>query len=148
MTLEGLTFVKQQGEHGLTSPQVVYLGGKRFLFVGGMFASNFINIFRYDGEIAIPSGLIMQWGGLPVPDRPQVAAGPADEGPFDLAGLGRRRRLLKRSNTRRIARGSTRARSGSTRSGNIWMAYGFFRYDFQGLDDKGNPTYRADKVTR
>ena len=59
----GLTYVKQQGEHGLTSPQVVYLQGKRFLFVGGMFASNFINIFRYDGEIAVPSGAIMQWGG-------------------------------------------------------------------------------------
>jgi len=56
----GLTFVKQNGEHGLTSPQVVYLRGQRFLFVGGMFASNFINIFRYDGEMAIPSGLILQ----------------------------------------------------------------------------------------
>jgi hypothetical protein len=31
--------------------------------------------------------------------------------------------------------------------GNIWMAYGFFRYDFQGLDQKGNPIYRADKIT-
>ena len=40
----GLTFVKQQGEHGLTSPQVVTVDGKRFLFVGGMFASHFINI--------------------------------------------------------------------------------------------------------
>ena len=40
----GLTFVKQNGEHGLTSPQVVYIKGRRFLFVGGMFASNFINI--------------------------------------------------------------------------------------------------------
>lgn len=63
----GLTFVKQQGEHGITSPQIVYLDGRRFLFTGGMFASNFINIFRYDhdgrGEMAIPSGLIMQWGG-------------------------------------------------------------------------------------
>ena len=41
----GLTFVKQNGEHGLTSPQIVYLNGRRFMFVGGMFASNFINIF-------------------------------------------------------------------------------------------------------
>jgi hypothetical protein len=57
-----LTFVKQNGEHGLTSPQVVYLNGRRFMFVGGMFASNFINIFRYDDEMAIPSGLILQWG--------------------------------------------------------------------------------------
>ena len=31
--------------------------------------------------------------------------------------------------------------------GNIWMAYGFFRYDFQGLDGKGNPIYSADKIT-
>lgn len=57
----GLTFVKQNGEHGLTSPQVVYLDGQRFLFVGGMFASNFINIFRHEGERAVPSGLILQW---------------------------------------------------------------------------------------
>ncbi len=27
------------------------------------------------------------------------------------------------------------------------MAYGFFRYDFQGLDGKGNPIYSADKIT-
>jgi hypothetical protein len=33
----GLTFVKQQGEHGLTSPQIVYLNGRRFMFVGGMY---------------------------------------------------------------------------------------------------------------
>jgi hypothetical protein len=32
------------------------------LFVVGMFASNFINIFRFDGEIAVSSGLILQWG--------------------------------------------------------------------------------------
>ena len=32
------------------------------MYVGGMFASNFINIFRYDGEMAVPSGVIMQWG--------------------------------------------------------------------------------------
>ncbi|MFI5378758.1 MAG: hypothetical protein ACHRHE_05650 [Tepidisphaerales bacterium] len=33
------------------------------------------------------------------------------------------------------------------KKGNIWMAYGFFRYDFQGCDPKGNPIYSADKVT-
>ena len=33
------------------------------------------------------------------------------------------------------------------KKGNIWMAYGFFRYDFQGLDAKGNPIYAADKIT-
>jgi hypothetical protein len=27
------------------------------------------------------------------------------------------------------------------------VARGFFRYDFQGLDAKGNPIYRADKIT-
>ena len=27
------------------------------------------------------------------------------------------------------------------------MAYGFFRYDVQGLDKKGNPIYKADKIT-
>jgi len=33
------------------------------------------------------------------------------------------------------------------KKGNIWMAYGFFRYDFQGLDAQGNPIYRGDKIT-
>src|ERR1035437_4486398 len=61
-TRRGLTFVKQNGEHGLTSPQVVYLKGRRFLFVGGMFVSNFINIFRNADERAVPCGLILQWG--------------------------------------------------------------------------------------
>jgi hypothetical protein len=33
------------------------------------------------------------------------------------------------------------------KKGDIWMAYGFFRYDFQGLDAKGNPICRGDKIT-
>lgn len=33
------------------------------------------------------------------------------------------------------------------KKGNIWMAYGFIRYDFQGLDANGNPIYAADKIT-
>jgi hypothetical protein len=141
----GLMFVKQQGEHGLTSPQVVYLDGKRFLFVGGMFASNFIDVFRYDGEIAVPSGLIMQWGG-PIyrtelkwpPHRP--------EGPFiwrDLDGDGNYSSGEYAPNTPRVKPGPFWV----DRKGNIWMAYGFFRYDFQGLDERGNPIYRADRIT-
>jgi len=27
------------------------------------------------------------------------------------------------------------------------MVYGFFRYDFQGLDAQGNPIYRGDRIT-
>ena len=141
----GLMFVKQQGEHGLTSPQIVYLDGRRFMFVGGMFASNFINIFRYDGEIAVPSGLIMQWGG-PIyrtalqwpPHRP--------DGPFiwrDLNGDGDYQSAEFAPNTDRVKPGPFWV----DKKGNIWMAYGFFRYDFQGLDDRGNPIYRADKTT-
>ena len=140
----GLTFVKQQGEHGLTSPQIVYLKGKRFMFVGGMFASNFINIFRFDGEIAVPSGLIMQWGN-PLyrtnlswpPNRPK--------GSFiwrDRNGDGDYQRNEFEKNTDRVEPGPFWV----DKKGNIWMAYGFFRYDFQGLDDKGNPIYSADKV--
>lgn len=141
----GLTFVKQQGEHGITSPQVVYIEGKRFLFAGGMFASNFINIFRFEGEIAIPSALVMQWSG-PLfntdlkwpPFRP--------EGPFiwrDLNGDGDYQ-------TEEFAPNSPRVHPGPfwvDQKGNIWMAYGLFRYDFQGLDARGNPIYQADKIT-
>lgn len=141
----GLTFVKQQGEHGLTSPQVVYLEGKRFLFVGGMFASNFINIFRYDGEIAIPSGLIMQWdGGLYRTDLRWPPHRPA--GPFiwrDASGDGDYQADEYGPNADRVRPGPFWVDN----HGNIWMAYGFFRYDFQGLDDRGNPIYRPDRIT-
>ena len=141
----GLTFVKQNGEHGLTSPQVVYLNGRRFLFVGGMFASNFINIFRYDDEIAVPSGLILQWGNdlyrteqkWP-PNKPKSASIWRD-----LNGDGEYQAEEFKPNTERVRPGPFWV----DKNGNIWMAYGFFRYDFQGLDPKGNPIYTADKVT-
>ncbi len=141
----GLTFVKQSGEHGLTSPQVVYLEGRRFLFVGGMFASNFINIFRYDGEVAIPSGLILQWGNNLYrseqkwpPNKPPGASIWRDtngDGDYQTGEFA--------PNTDRVKPGPFWV----DQKGNIWMAYGFFRYDFQGLDPKGNPIYQADKVT-
>jgi hypothetical protein len=141
----GLTFVKQQGEHGLTSPQIVYLQGKRFMFVGGMFASNFINIFRYDGEIAVPSGLIMQWGNAIY--RTNLSWPPGKpRGAFiwrDRNGDGDYQPDEFQPNTDRVKPGPFWV----DKKGNIWMAYGFFRYDFQGLDERGNPIYAADKIT-
>lgn len=141
----GLTFVKQQGEHGLTSPQIVYLNGRRFMFVGGMFASNFINIFRYEGEMAVPSGLIMQWShGIYRTSQSWPPNKP--EGTFiwrDINGDGDYQPDEFVPNTDRVKPGPFWV----DKLGNIWMAYGFFRYDFQGLDQKGNPIYRADKVT-
>lgn len=141
----GLTFVKQQGEHGLTSPQIVYLNGRRFMFVGGMFASNFINIFRYHGEIAVPSGLILQWGNNLFntdlkwpPHKP-----PGTSIWRDANGDGDYQADEFAPNTPRVRPGPFWV----DRKGNIWMAYGFFRYDFQGLDSRGNPIYRADKIT-
>ena len=141
----GLTYVKQQGEHGLTSPQIVYLNGKRFMFVGGMFASNFINIFRYDGEMAIPSGALMQWGsGI---YRTDLKWPPnRREGTFiwrDLNGDGDYQAQEFNPNADRVKPGPFWV----DKKGDIWMAYGFFRYDFQGLDQRGNPIYRADKIT-
>lgn len=141
----GLTFVKQQGEHGLTSPQIVYIQGRRYLFVGGMFASNFINIFRYDSEQAIPSGVIMQWGNaIYRTDRSWPPNKP--KGAFiwrDTNGDGDYQADEYAPNTERVKPGPFWV----DKKGDIWMAYGFFRYDFQGLDAKGNPIYRADKVT-
>lgn len=141
----GLTFVKQNGEHGLTSPQVVYLQGRRFLFAGGMFASNFINIFRYDDEMAIPSGLILQWGNdLYRTEQRWPPHKPAGTSIWrDLNGDGDYQADEFMPNTDRVKPGPFWV----DRMGNIWMAYGFFRYDFQGLDPKGNPIYRADKIT-
>ncbi len=141
----GLTFVKQQGEHGLTSPQVVYLNGKRFLFVGGMFASNFINVFRYDGEMAIPSAAIMQWKNQIYRTEQKWPPGRPD-GTFiwrDLNGDGEYQANEYAPNTGRVQPGPFWV----DKKGNIWMAYGFFRYDFQGLDSRGNPIYSADKIT-
>ena len=141
----GLTFVRRQGEHGLTSPQIVYLQGKRFMFVGGMFASNFINIFRYDGEMAVPSGLVMQWGG-PI-YRTELKWPPhKPSGTFiwrDRNGDGDYQPDEYEPNTDRVKPGPFWV----DKKGNIWMAYGFFRYDFQGLDEHGNPIYRGDKIT-
>ena len=142
----GLMHVKQQGEHGLTSPQVVYLQGRRFMFVGGMFASNFINIFRFDGEIAVPSGLILQWGNdLYNTDLRWPPHKPAGKASIwrDVDGDGDYQAAEFAPNTGRVHPGPFWV----DKKGNIWMAYGFFRYDFQGLDAKGNPIYAADKIT-
>jgi hypothetical protein len=142
----GLTFVKQNGEHGLTSPQVVYIQGRRFLFVGGMFASNFINIFRYEDEIAIPSGLILQWGkNLYRTEQKWPPNKPAGGASIwrDANGDGDYQAEEFLPNTPRVHPGPFWVDA----KGNLWMAYGFFRYDCQGLDDKGNPIYSADRIT-
>ena len=141
----GLMHVKQQGEHGLTSPQIVYLNGQRFLFVGGMFASNFINIFRFDGEVAIPSGLILQWGNnLYNTDLQWPPHKPAGASIWrDADGDGDYQAAEFAPNTDRVKPGPFWV----DKKGNLWMAYGFFRYDFQGLDAQGNPIYAADKIT-
>jgi hypothetical protein len=141
----GLMHVKQQGEHGLTSPQIVYLDGRRFLFVGGMFASNFIDIFRFEGGVAVPSGLILQWGNnlfnTDLRWPPNKPAGPAIW--RDANGDGDYQADEFAANTDRVQPGPFWV----DKKGNIWMAYGFFRYDFQGLDSKGNPVYSAEKTT-
>jgi len=141
----GLMHVKQQGEHGLTSPQVVYIQGRRFLFVGGMFASNFINIFRFEDGIAVPSGLVLQWGNNLYntdlqwpPNKPPGTSIWRDEN-----GDGDYQATEFAANTPRVHPGPFWV----DRKGNLWMAYGFFRYDCQGLDAKGNPIYSADHVT-
>jgi len=141
----GLMHVKQQGEHGLTSPQIVYLQRKRFLFAGGMFASNFISIFRFEGEVAVPAGLIQQWSNnlfnTDLKWPPHKPAGTSiwrdtnGDGDYQADEFG--------LNSERVKPGPFCV----DQKGNIWMAYGFFRYDFQGLDAKGNPIYDAGKIT-
>jgi hypothetical protein len=141
----GLMHVKQQGEHGLTSPQIVYINGRRFLFVGGMFASNFINIFRFDDEMAVPSGLIMQWGNA-IYRTDQIWPPNKPKGTFiwrDIDGDGDYQTNEFAPNAEQVHPGPFWV----DKKGNIWMAYGFFRYDCLGLDAKGNPIYQADKIT-
>jgi len=110
-----------------------------------MFASNFINIFRYDGEIAIPSGIILQWGNdLYRTEQKWPPNKPKGTSIWrDLNGDGDYQAEEFAPNTDRVKPGPFWV----DKKGNIWMAYGFFRYDFQGLDEKGNPIYRADKTT-
>ncbi len=141
----GLTHVKQNGEHGLTSPQIVYLNGRRFLFVGGMFASNFINIFRFDDEVAIPAGLILQWGNdLYRTEQKWPPHKPREASIWrDVNGDGDYQAGEFFPNASCVQPGPFWV----DRKGNIWMAYGFFRYEFQGLDPRGNPIYQADKIT-
>jgi hypothetical protein len=123
---------------------MVILGGRRFLFVGGMFASNFINIFRYEGEIAIPSGLILQWeNGIYRTDRSWPPNKPKGTSIWrDLDGDGGYQANEFTPNTARVRPGPFWV----DRKGDIWLAYGNIRYEFQGLDPVGNPIYRADKV--
>ncbi|MFN4243917.1 MAG: hypothetical protein ACK4PI_11865 [Tepidisphaerales bacterium] len=145
----GLLFVKEQGEHGLTSPQVVYLQGKRFMFVGGMFASNFINIFRFEdgpGTIMVPSGLIMQWTG-PLYRTERKWPPHRPPGTFiwrDRNGNGDYDPDEYEPNTELTRPGPFWVDS----AGDIWMAYGFYRYHFQGLDEHGNPIYSGNAITK
>jgi hypothetical protein len=134
----GLTFVNQNGEHGLTSPQVVYLKDRRFLFVGGMFASNFINIFRYDYEIAVPSGLILQWGNdLYRTEQKWPPNKPRGQASIwrDLNGDGDYQADEFAPNTDRVRPGPFWV----DQKGNFWMAYGFFRYLFPRNRRAGQP---------
>jgi hypothetical protein len=111
-----------------------------------MFASNFINIFRYDGEIAVPSGLILQWGNnLYRTEQKWPPNKPPGKASIwrDLNGDGDYEADEFAPNTDRIHPGPFWV----DKKGNIWMAYGFFRYDFQGLDTQGNPVYSGDKIT-
>lgn len=141
----GLIYIKQQGEHGLTSPQIVYLQGKRFMFVGGMFASNFINIYRFEGRIAVPSGLIQQ--------RPEMYYRTDEIWPLnrpvnqtfiwrDVNGDGQYQREEYLHNTSIVKPGPFYV----DKQGDIWMGNGLYKYEFQGLDTYGNPIYDAENV--
>ena len=109
-----------------------------------MFASNFINIFRFDGEIAIPSGLILQWGNdLYNTDLKWPPHKPKGTSILrDLNGNGDYEANEFATNTERVKPGPFCV----NKQGNIWMAYGFFRYGVQGLDARGNPIYSANKI--
>lgn len=140
----GLMFVKQAGEHGLTSPQIAWIGGKKFMFVGGMYASNFINIFRFEGEVAIPAGVIMQWTGQ-IYRSEQVWPPHRPKETFiwrDVNGDGDYQKEEYFPNTDKVKPGPFWVDA----RGDIWMACGFFKYECEGLDGKGNPIYSADKI--
>ncbi len=95
--------------------------------------------------MAIPSGLILQWGNnLYNTDLKWPPNKPAGTSIWrDTDGDGDYQAEEFAPNTDRVRPGPFWV----DKKGNIWMAYGFFRYDFQGLDPKGNPIYSADKIT-
>jgi hypothetical protein len=141
----GIMAVKAQFEHGMCTPLVVYLEGKRFLYVTGM-TCNFINIYRFDGRIAVPSGIIMQLDGhlfnsnVKWPDNEPT-------GNYiwrDVNGDGQYQANEYFDNIQKDLRGPVWI----DKQGNVWLANGLYRYEFQGLDSAGNPIYTVDKCTQ
>ncbi len=95
--------------------------------------------------MAVPSGLILQWASpLYRTEQKWPPCKPADTSIWrDLNGDGDYQADEFAPNTPRVHPGPFWV----DKQGNILMAYGFFRYDCQGLDPKGNPIYSADKIT-
>jgi hypothetical protein len=115
------------------------------MYVMGM-TCNFINIYRFEGRIAVPSGIIMQLDG-------HIAASNVKwpeyepEGNYiwrDLNGDGHHQANEFFDNLQRDSRGPVWI----DRNGDVWLASGLYRYEYQGLDSIGNPIYSVDKCTQ
>ncbi len=136
-------------EHGICTPMITYIEGQRFIYTIGQ-PGNYINIFRFDGEIAIPSGLIMMYPG-PInfgSSTPWPNENPPDwpgSGRFiwrDVNGDGHYQADEYFANLPDDLRGACWV----DERGDIWLARGFKRYECLGLDPVGNPIYDVNHV--
>jgi len=136
-------------QHGVTSPWISYINGKKFMYLSGMF-NGFLAIYRFDGEIAVPSAFIAPSKVGRVNGKEQWAPNQPRKGRWlwrDLNGDGD-----QQDNEFYGADGKNdRAINGwdVDSKGNIWIAYAYGKiekYECQGLDKIGNPIYTRENV--
>jgi DNA-binding beta-propeller fold protein YncE len=136
-----------EGHHGLCGALLRHIGGHRFLVVRGMF-EHFLAIYRYDGEIAVPSAAFSR---NHYKDGAWAPPGQPEKGTWlwrDASGDGQMQTdgYLDNDGT---APGEYWARWMDER-GDVWEGQQsgkepIRRYTCQGLDPKGNPVYSKAK---
>ena len=125
----------------LTSPFLRRIGGKRFLFLTDQFASR-LAIYRFDGEIAVPSALFARKPADWPQNQPQ-------QGSWlwrDLNGDG----SIQTREYERLGNADSAWGWEVDSSGDIWQiseAGSIKRYLYQGLDQYGSPVYTGTART-
>ena len=126
----------------LVSNLVRQIDGKRFMFCSYMYPQGGLAIFKFDGEIALPSGFVKM-------DNTHDAKLWRDtngDGVMDDSEC-QNPKSIKASEAFVITNGSWHWFVDS--KGDIWKAYnaaGILRIPCRGLDDKGNPIYDLEKA--
>ncbi len=146
-------YLKAGMNHGLTTPWIRRIEGQKIMFITGMYSAE-LYIYRFDGEIAVPSGIIAKQK-IEVSDKSHLAGWQPPYQPKkgryiwrDLNGDGhfQKDEFLEADGEKDAASWGWWVDS----TGDIWQAfdYGKIRQiKCQGLDKYGNPVYsRNDAV--